>query len=192
MSRSRRGLWVAGVAVVLVMAGAATMAFRGSMSGSLASDAPSVPTTRVVRGALELSVHGKGDLRASKFSALQAPPISGTLRLLTIVETGVAVKKDDVIMTFDPTEPQYQLEQAQSELLEAEQAILKFESDRDVQAAQDKFDLLQAGFDVRRARTRRATGPGFDLGARVPDTSAHTRRREAQARQAGGQRILAE
>jgi HlyD family secretion protein len=151
VSRRRTGVWIGALVAVLGLAGAAALAFRGSVGTSLAADTPSVPTTRVVRGPLELSVHGRGELRASKFSTLQAPPVSGTLRLLTIVETGVAVKSGDVIMTFDPTEPQYQLEQAQSELLEAEQAILKFEADRDVQAAQDKFDLLQARFDVRRA-----------------------------------------
>jgi multidrug efflux pump subunit AcrA (membrane-fusion protein) len=151
VSRQRTGLWLGAVAVVLALAGGVAYAFRGTMTGAMAPDAPSVPTTKVVRGTLELSVHGKGELRASKFATLQAPPVSGTLRLLTMVETGIQVKKGDVIMTFDPTEPQYQLEQAQSELLEAEQAILKFESDRDVQAAQDKFDLLQARFDVRRA-----------------------------------------
>lgn len=150
MTRRLVGWLVAGV-VVLGLGAAGTLAVRGSSGPLSSSDPPLVPTTRVVRGTLELSVHGKGELRASKFATLQAPPMSGTLRLLTIVETGVAVKKGDVIMTFDPTEPQYQLEQAESELAEAEQAILKFQADRDVQAAQDKFDLLQAQYDVRRA-----------------------------------------
>ena len=151
MTRRSVGWLVAGV-ILLGLGAAGTLALRGSTGGGLASsDAPLVPTTRVVRGTLELSVHGKGELRASKFATLQAPPMSGTLRLLTMVETGVAVKKGDVIMTFDPTEPQYQLEQAESELAEAEQAILKLQSDHDVQAAQDKFDLLQAQYDARRA-----------------------------------------
>jgi multidrug resistance efflux pump len=152
MNRRRGGLW-AGLAVALVVVGGVTVAvLRGAVGNVLPSEESSVPTARVARGALELSVHAKGDLRASKFSTLQAPPVSGTLRLLKIVETGIAVHKDDVIMEFDPTEPQYQLEQAQSELAEADQAILKYKSDRDVQLAQDKFDLLTAGFDVRRAQ----------------------------------------
>jgi HlyD family secretion protein len=147
----RTALWFVAGLVAIGLTAAATVAVRGSAAGALATDTSSVPTTRVVRGALELSVHGKGDLRASKFASLQAPPMSGTLRLLTIVETGVHVKQGDVIMTFDPTELQYQLEQAESQLAEAEQNILKFVADRDAQAAQDKFDLLQAQFDLRRA-----------------------------------------
>jgi HlyD family secretion protein len=151
MISRRTGLWLVGGVMAIGVAAAATVAVRGSAAAALATDESSVPTTRVARGALELSVHSKGDLRASNFTGLQAPPMSGTLRLLTIVETGVHVKKGDVIMTFDPTELQYQLEQAESQLAEADQNILKFEADRDAQAAQDKFDLLQAGFDVRRA-----------------------------------------
>jgi HlyD family secretion protein len=151
MTLRRTGLWFVGGLVAIGLAAAATVAVRGSAAAGLATDDSSVPTTRVVRGALELSVHGKGDLRASKFAALSAPPMSGTLRLLTMVETGIHVTQGDVIMTFDPTELQYQLEQAESQLAEAEQNILKFEADRDAQAAQDTFDLLQAGFDVRRA-----------------------------------------
>ena len=147
----RTALWFVGGLLAIALAAAGTVAVRGSAAAALSTDESSVPTTRVVRGALELSVHGKGDLRASKFAGLQAPPMSGTLRLLTIVETGVYVKQGDVIMTFDPTELQYQLEQADSQLAEAEQNIVKFEADRDAQAAQDKFDLLQAGFDLRRA-----------------------------------------
>jgi HlyD family secretion protein len=147
----RTALWFVVGLLAIGLATAATVAVRGSAAGALATDASSVPTTRVVRGSIELSVHGKGDLRASKFASLQAPPMSGTLRLLTAVETGVYVKQGDVIMTFDPTELQYQLEQAESQLVEAEQNILKLEADRDAQAAEDKFDLLQAGFDVRRA-----------------------------------------
>lgn len=147
--RRRRLLWI-GIAVV-VMAAIGGTVLHSTRSGPLSSAASPVPTTRVVRGTLELSVHSKGELRASKSAAMQAPPMSGTLRLLTIVETGKAIKKGDVIMTFDPTELQYQLEQAASQLQEAEQSIIKLGADRDVQAAQDTFDLLQAKFDVRRA-----------------------------------------
>ena len=54
-------------------------------------------------------------------------------------------------MEFDPTEQQYSLEQAQSQVAEAEQQVTKLQADRDVQVAQDRVDLLTAQFDVRRA-----------------------------------------
>lgn len=149
--RQRRWRFVSVVAGAVVLAIAIAASVRSMRAGSVSAAEVSVPTARVVRGALELSVHSKGELRASKFTTLQAPPMGGTLRLLSVVETGKEVKKGDVMMTFDPTELQYQLEQAESQLQEAEQTIVKLGADRDAQAAQDTFDLIQAKFDVRRA-----------------------------------------
>ena len=54
-------------------------------------------------------------------------------------------------MEFDPADLQYQLEQAASDLAEAEQNIVKIKADSAVQAAQDQVALLTARFDVRRA-----------------------------------------
>jgi multidrug resistance efflux pump len=83
---------------------------------------------------------------------LQAPPAGGgLLRLVKMAETGSAAHAGDVIMEFDPTEQQYALEQALSQVAEAEQQITKLQADRDVQAAQDRVDLQAAQFDVRRA-----------------------------------------
>ena len=61
------------------------------------------------------------------------------------------MKKDDVVMEFDPADQQYALEQAESELLEAEQEIIKRRAETQAQEAQDKVTLLTAQFDVRRA-----------------------------------------
>lgn len=142
------------VALVLIAAaGAGVWLFRRSGARVLASSAlVDVPTTRVQRGALELSVHTKGELRASTSAMLQAPPVGGgLLRLLTMAETGTQVRKGDVVLEFDPAEQQYLLEQARSQVAEAEQQIAKLEADRDAQAAQDRVELLTAQFDVRRA-----------------------------------------
>jgi hypothetical protein len=64
---------------------------------------------------------------------------------------------------FDPADQQYALEQAGSELAEAEQEIVKMQADAAVQGAQDDVALLTARFDVRRAELD-ASGNEF-LGA---------------------------
>ena len=56
-----------------------------------------------------------------------------------------------MVIEFDPTEQHYALEQSRSELLQAEQDILKAKSDAAVQKAQDDVALLKARFDVRKA-----------------------------------------
>jgi multidrug resistance efflux pump len=148
----RRALLIT-LVIALVLAAGAWLALRGSAPGSvLASGSSSVPTTRVIQGALELTVHSKGDLRASRSVMIQAPALGGgLLRILRMVETGTAVRTGDVILEFDPAEQQHALEQAQSQVLEADQQILKLEADRAAQIAQDRVELLTAQFDVRRA-----------------------------------------
>ncbi len=112
---------------------------------------PVVPRARVTRGSLQLTVHMQGDLRATKSVSLSTPAVGGILRILTLVETGTIVAKDSPIMDFDPADQQYALEQAESELLEAEQELIKRRADIKAQEAQDKVTLLTAQFDVRRA-----------------------------------------
>jgi HlyD family secretion protein len=109
------------------------------------------PTARVMKGALKLTVHATGELRAGRTMTLVAPPVGGMLRIVSLVPTGGAVKSGDAVMEFDPADQQYALEQARSELEEAEQGIVKMKADATVQGAQDQVALLTARFDVRRA-----------------------------------------
>jgi HlyD family secretion protein len=109
------------------------------------------PTARVMKGALKLTVHATGELRAGRTMTLVAPPVGGMLRIVNLVPTGGTVKSGDTVMEFDPADQQYALEQARSELEEAEQGIVKMKADSTVQVAQDQVALLTARFDVRRA-----------------------------------------
>jgi multidrug efflux pump subunit AcrA (membrane-fusion protein) len=110
-----------------------------------------VPTAKVVRGPLKLTVYATGELRAGRTVGLVAPPAGGSLRILKLLPTGTAVKKDDTVIEFDPSDQQFNLEQAKSDLAEAEQQIVKMKADNAVQASQDKLNLLTARYDVRRA-----------------------------------------
>jgi HlyD family secretion protein len=150
MTRRR---WLGGAAALVVCALVAFFSLRFIRTRPPATqpEDPLVPTARVARGPLELSVHATGELRASKSAMLIAPSVGGTLRILRLPETGVSVKAGDVIAEFDPTEQQYALEQARSQLAEAEQQIVKKKADLDVQSAEDRVELLTARFDVRRA-----------------------------------------
>lgn len=155
MSSARRFRWRWIVAIVAVLAGAAaTAAFfmsnRNTVSAT-SEDGTSVPTARVARGTLDVIVRMNGDLRASRQQAIIAPPVGGSLRVLTLVDAGSLVKAGDVVLSFDPADQRYALEQAQSELLEAEQNIRKRRADIGAQDAQDQVALLTARFNVRRA-----------------------------------------
>ena len=142
------------VIVVLAALGGAGFGFyrlAGSSAGVIASDGQSVPTTRVTRGTLELKVQMPGELRATKQTQITAPATGGALRIISMTETGIAVKEGDPIMEFDPADQLFAQETARSQLLEAEQEITKRQAELEVQAATDKVTLLTARFDVRRA-----------------------------------------
>src|SRR5579871_4173699 len=147
--RKRRSIIGTAAAVVLcVLAGA----WAATRHGSTETSSGGIPTSVVKRGDLEMPVYATGELRASHFEMMAAPPIGGgSLEITHLLHTGTPVKKGDLVMEFDQSEQYYKLEQNRSELLQAEQEIAKAKADAAVTAAQDKVALLKAKFDVRRA-----------------------------------------
>ena len=142
----RRVVW--GGLVVLAIGLAAAMAMAVPR---LPEKSGGTPTARVIRGPLKLNVHATGELRAGRTVTMVTPPVGGMLRIIRMVSTGNSVKAGETVMEFDPADQQYALEQARTELAEAEQEIVKMKADREVQLAQDAVELLTARFDVRRA-----------------------------------------
>ena len=142
---NRRIVLSAVVLAVVAVAAAAAVAVP-----SLPARRDLVPTARVTKGPLKLTVHAIGDLRAGRTVTLVTPAVGGMLRIVTLVATGMSVKSGDPVVEFDPADQQYALEQAKSELAEAEQEIVKMKADAAVQGAQDDVALLTARFDVRR------------------------------------------
>ena len=142
----KRLLWA--VAVVGVTGGlvAAASAIK---SNPIA--ARRAPTARVTRGSLKPDVWAAGEFRASRTVSLSAPTAGGGLRLITLADTGTAVKAGDVVMEFDPDQQQFALDQALSEVAEAEQQVIQRQADIEARAAQDQVTLLNARYRVRRA-----------------------------------------
>jgi len=142
---------VAVIGVVLAGGGFAGYRWLGRSSALSAAPVPVVPTARVTRGSMALTVYLQGELRATKQTSLTAPPTGGALRILTMADTGTTVAKDDPVVEFDPADQQFELEKAESELQEAEQELIKRRAEIKAQDAGDKLTLLTAEFDVRRA-----------------------------------------
>jgi multidrug efflux pump subunit AcrA (membrane-fusion protein) len=146
LKRLRPVIWIV---AVLAVAGVTVALVKGSPV--LPDNRPAVPTAKVIRGPLKLTVYATGELRAGRTVNLVAPPAGGALRILRLASTGTSVKKDDVVLQFDPSDQQYNLEQAKSDLAEAEQSIVNMRAANAVTASQDKLNLLTARYDVRRA-----------------------------------------
>lgn len=141
-----RSALLAGVTLAVVGAGAAAaLQVLGQAEGR------GIPTTRVQRGDLDLTVYARGELRPIRTALLSAPPVRGQLQITYLAKTGERVKTGDAVIEFDSSEQEYNIEQARSELLQAEQEITKAKADAQVQEAQDQVALMSARFEVRRA-----------------------------------------
>jgi multidrug resistance efflux pump len=135
----------AAVGLILVVAG---FAVARSMSSA---EARTVPTVRVRRGKVQVTVYTTGDLRAARSAQLAVPPMGGQLQIVQLAESGAAVHEGDVVVEFDGAEQEFNLEQARFDLQLAEQDIVKADAQAAVQVAEDKVALLHAQYDVRRA-----------------------------------------
>ena len=137
------------IAAVAAMALAGGAAVFGLPDLSPAPD--QIPTTRPSHGNIDVKVHSLGELGPLRAQVLSAPSVGGTLQIVTLSASGSVVHEGDVVLEFDRAEQQYNLQQAASELDEADQEIVKLEADSKVQAAQDRLNLLHAQHEVRRA-----------------------------------------
>jgi multidrug efflux pump subunit AcrA (membrane-fusion protein) len=77
--------------------------------------------------------------------------MGGQLQIVRLAETGDAVKAGDVVVEFDASDQEFNLEQARYDLALAEQDIVKADMQAAVQVAEDGVALLHARYDVRRA-----------------------------------------
>lgn len=147
----KRHVAMEATAVITLLAGMGLLA--GEHRGELHTAGADIPIAQVKRGELDLKVYTTGELRAIHSTMLTAPPIGGgALQITRLMHTGTRVKKGDVVLEFDPSEQRYKLEQSHSELLEAEQDIIKAKADAAVQGSEDQVALLKARFDVRKAQ----------------------------------------
>ncbi|PYP86419.1 MAG: hypothetical protein DMG65_18915 [Candidatus Angelobacter sp. Gp1-AA117] len=132
-----------GVLVILLVAAGWTFR-RGS--------APDIPTAEVKRGEFVDFIQVHGEIKALHSIQLIAPSIPGDLQIVKLVPTGTVVKKGDIVAQFDASNLQRTLEQRQSELKSAEADIERVRADSRLLKEQQATDLLQARYDVDRAK----------------------------------------
>ena len=138
-----------GILLTLLTFAASSVACR--QASALAGEVD-VPTTTVKETNVQLKILSTGALRAKNSRMIAAPPIAGgTLQIIKLARFGAPVRKDDVVLEFDPSEQEYNLGQNRSDLHQAEQEIVKARADAAVQVAEDQTALLKARYKVRQA-----------------------------------------
>lgn len=116
------------------------------------SRSAAVPTTRVKRGDVALTVTARGELRGGHSEDLAAPMTGeGEMHITFLRKAGDVVKEDEVVLQFDTTDQAFKLKEAEADLAEAEQQVLKAKAEGDAQQEENNYALLKAKADVRQA-----------------------------------------
>ena len=117
-----------------------------------AAAAIDVPTTEVVKGEFIDYLQVRGEVKAVRSVALTVPTTGGgDLQIVELAKAGMAVKKGDVVVRFDPMTVQRTLNDRRSEFKQAAEEISKTQAQFRIQEQQAQTDLTKARYDVRRA-----------------------------------------
>jgi multidrug resistance efflux pump len=117
-----------------------------------ATTALELPTTRVKHGRVTLTVACRGELQGGNSEMLTAPMISGTdMAITSLRDPGELVSPGDVVVQFDTTEQEFKLKEAEADLAEAQQQIVKAEADSLATDEESQYAMLSAQADVQLA-----------------------------------------
>ena len=137
----------------LVIAVLAALAWGGMRVIQLTApeDKNEIPTTRVRKGKVTISVSARGELQGGNSEVLTAPMIGGDLPITSLREPGEMVKPGDVVVEFDTTAQEYNLREAQADLAEAEQQVIKAQADAQATLEETRYLTLSTAADVKTA-----------------------------------------
>ena len=116
------------VAVIAVLAALAWGGMR-VIQLTASEDRTEIPTTKVRKGKVTITVSARGELQGGNSEVLTVPMVGGELPITSLKEPGEAVKPGDIVVEFDTTAQEYNLREAQADLAEAEQQVIKAEAD---------------------------------------------------------------
>jgi len=111
-----------------------------------------VPTTRVKRGKVTVTVSARGELQGGNSEMLVVPMVGGgDIAITSLRQAGELVEAGDVVVAFDTTQQEYNLREAQADLAEAEQQVIRAEADSEATAQEAAYAILSAEADVKTA-----------------------------------------
>ncbi|HEY1342933.1 MAG TPA: efflux RND transporter periplasmic adaptor subunit [Bryobacteraceae bacterium] len=119
-----------------------------------------VPTTRVKKGPVTVSVSARGELQGGNSENLTAPMVGGgDLPITFLRDPGEVVNEGDVVVQFDTTQQEYNLREAEADLAEADQQVIKADADSQASDEESKYAVLSAESDVKLAELETRKNP---------------------------------
>lgn len=144
----RRRVWIrAGVLLLLVAAAAA-----GIVQVRRARSVPDLPTVGVRKGEFLVVVHTRGELTSMRSAPLIAPQRVPELTIVWLAPPGSIVNAGEVVVRFDSSRAQQQLQQQTASLKQAQATLDQAVAQARITGEQDKLDLKAAQFAVEQAR----------------------------------------
>ncbi len=139
-------------AVVAAILSISAGAFFGLRRLRRAGAAAALPVAPARRGDFAELVRARGQVGARRSVQLTAPRNVQELKIVWLAEPSSPVKAGDVVVRFDPSSAQRQLNENLAALRQAQAALDQAAAQDRIAAEQDKLDLAAARYQVERAR----------------------------------------
>ncbi len=148
MSRKRLWRWVASLLLCMVLGGFIWLGRR--LYKTVVPSTTAIPVTAVKRSDLTLTASARGELRGGHSEMLTAPLTSGGEMHLTFLrKTGELVKLNDTVIEFDPTDQEYKLKEAQSDVSESKLKVTQAQAQAEAETEEARYALAKAESDIR-------------------------------------------
>jgi multidrug efflux pump subunit AcrA (membrane-fusion protein) len=145
---------------VLAVVGALAWGAIRVVRATTATTALELPTTKVKQGRVTLTVNTRGELQGGNSEMLTAPMIGGAdMAITSLSEPGELVAPGDVVVQFDTTEQEFKLKEAEADLAEAQQQVVKAEADSLATDEESQYAMLSAQADVHLAELELRRNP---------------------------------
>jgi HlyD family secretion protein len=117
-----------------------------------ATAAIEIPSTKVKKGRVTITVAARGELQGGNSEMLTAPMSGGNDMAITLLrDPGEVVKEGDVVVQFDTTQQEYNLREAEADLAEAEQQVIQAQANSDAMKEESAFQVISTDSDVKLA-----------------------------------------
>jgi HlyD family secretion protein len=159
MRKLIRRSMVVGVCVLIPLALAGWAGFHLYQTPE-AAPATNVPITRVKRGKVTVTVTARGELQGASSEMMIAPMTGGREMAITFLRRpGEVVESGDVVVKFDTTEQEFVLREAEADLAEAEQQVIKAIAESKAREEEMNYQLLEAKAEKRIAELETRRNP---------------------------------
>lgn len=139
-------------AVLAVLAVIAWGAFRVVARVTASTSGVELPTTRVKRGRVTITVAARGELQGGNSEMLTVPQVGGnTVAITYLREPGELVEAGDVVVELDTTQQEYNLREAEADLAEAEQQVIKAQADGQALDEETRYQVESTSANVKLA-----------------------------------------